>query len=410
MDRDGTSDGYDLALTSAVSDAVGVPVIASGGAGELEHLAEALQGGRGRRPVCVDLPLRALQRSPRPRRTSPRPGSRSARADAVVAGRVSERRSATTAAAGAEVLERLRALGPAARSCYRSARSGRTSRSSAAPSATCCSAGLRCELDVVVAGDAGALARELLPATRRLRCARRAVPERDPARALRHGARRVGGRPHRHRSPTRRDLPCARARCRTVRPGTAQEDLARRDFTVNAIAVPLGGPERGRAASSVEHALEDLAAAPAARAPRGQLPRRPHAAAAPRALPRPAGLRRRGPHGRARRRGARRRRAGDASRGARIGAELRLALGEADPLASLDALERARRARGARGGSRARRAARARRASRCCPRTVAPTCCCSPSCCCRWPPTARRDPRAAMFVAARRPRVHRRRS
>ena len=45
MDRDGTSDGYDLALTAAVSGAVGVPVIASGGAGELEHLAEALAAG-----------------------------------------------------------------------------------------------------------------------------------------------------------------------------------------------------------------------------------------------------------------------------------------------------------------------------------------------------------------------------
>ncbi|HKH78673.1 MAG TPA: imidazole glycerol phosphate synthase subunit HisF [Solirubrobacteraceae bacterium] len=45
MDRDGTSDGYDLALTKAVSEAVGVPVIASGGAGELEHLAEALRAG-----------------------------------------------------------------------------------------------------------------------------------------------------------------------------------------------------------------------------------------------------------------------------------------------------------------------------------------------------------------------------
>jgi cyclase len=45
MDRDGTSDGYDLPLTGAVSDAVSVPVIASGGAGELEHLAEALRAG-----------------------------------------------------------------------------------------------------------------------------------------------------------------------------------------------------------------------------------------------------------------------------------------------------------------------------------------------------------------------------
>jgi imidazole glycerol-phosphate synthase subunit HisF len=45
MDRDGTSDGYDLELTRAVSAAVGVPVIASGGAGELEHLAQALHAG-----------------------------------------------------------------------------------------------------------------------------------------------------------------------------------------------------------------------------------------------------------------------------------------------------------------------------------------------------------------------------
>jgi cyclase len=45
MDRDGTSDGYDLALTSAVAGAVAVPVIASGGAGALEHLAEALRAG-----------------------------------------------------------------------------------------------------------------------------------------------------------------------------------------------------------------------------------------------------------------------------------------------------------------------------------------------------------------------------
>ncbi|HZO37252.1 MAG TPA: imidazole glycerol phosphate synthase subunit HisF [Solirubrobacteraceae bacterium] len=45
MDRDGTEDGYDLELTSAVCAAVGVPVIASGGAGTLEHLVEALRAG-----------------------------------------------------------------------------------------------------------------------------------------------------------------------------------------------------------------------------------------------------------------------------------------------------------------------------------------------------------------------------
>jgi cyclase len=45
MDRDGTSFGYDVELTVAVADRVGVPVIASGGAGELEHLVEVLQAG-----------------------------------------------------------------------------------------------------------------------------------------------------------------------------------------------------------------------------------------------------------------------------------------------------------------------------------------------------------------------------
>ncbi|HVF13189.1 MAG TPA: imidazole glycerol phosphate synthase subunit HisF [Acidimicrobiales bacterium] len=46
MDRDGTRDGYDLELTRAVSDACGVPVIASGGVGTLDHLADgALVGG-----------------------------------------------------------------------------------------------------------------------------------------------------------------------------------------------------------------------------------------------------------------------------------------------------------------------------------------------------------------------------
>jgi len=46
MDRDGTFAGYDLALTRAVSEAVSVPVIASGGAGGLEHLVEGLTEGK----------------------------------------------------------------------------------------------------------------------------------------------------------------------------------------------------------------------------------------------------------------------------------------------------------------------------------------------------------------------------
>lgn len=46
MDRDGTKDGYDLELTRAVSEAVGVPVIASGGAGELSHFYDVLTQGK----------------------------------------------------------------------------------------------------------------------------------------------------------------------------------------------------------------------------------------------------------------------------------------------------------------------------------------------------------------------------
>jgi cyclase len=45
MDRDGTRAGYDLALTRAVADAVGIPVIASGGVGTLEHLVEGVTQG-----------------------------------------------------------------------------------------------------------------------------------------------------------------------------------------------------------------------------------------------------------------------------------------------------------------------------------------------------------------------------
>ncbi|MBF0608209.1 MAG: imidazole glycerol phosphate synthase subunit HisF [Candidatus Magnetobacterium sp. LHC-1] len=46
MDKDGTKVGYDIELTRAVSEAVSIPVIASGGAGELEHLFEALDQGK----------------------------------------------------------------------------------------------------------------------------------------------------------------------------------------------------------------------------------------------------------------------------------------------------------------------------------------------------------------------------
>ena len=55
MDRDGTQAGYDIALTAAVSDAVGVPIIASGGAGTLEHLVAVLREGKANAVLAASI-------------------------------------------------------------------------------------------------------------------------------------------------------------------------------------------------------------------------------------------------------------------------------------------------------------------------------------------------------------------
>jgi imidazole glycerol-phosphate synthase subunit HisF len=55
MDRDGTEDGYELELTRAVADAVDVPVIASGGAGKLDHLVDAVEQGRADAVLCASI-------------------------------------------------------------------------------------------------------------------------------------------------------------------------------------------------------------------------------------------------------------------------------------------------------------------------------------------------------------------
>jgi cyclase len=55
MDRDGTTDGYDLELTRAVVDAVPIPVIASGGAGEPAHLVEAIAKGGADAVLCASI-------------------------------------------------------------------------------------------------------------------------------------------------------------------------------------------------------------------------------------------------------------------------------------------------------------------------------------------------------------------
>jgi len=55
MDRDGTRDGYDIELTRAVADAVSIPVIASGGAGRLEHFAAAILEGHASAVLAASL-------------------------------------------------------------------------------------------------------------------------------------------------------------------------------------------------------------------------------------------------------------------------------------------------------------------------------------------------------------------
>jgi hypothetical protein len=65
IDADGTQDGYELTLTSMISDAVSIPVIASGGAGEPQHLADVLdQRARPRRADRLHDPLRQLHHPP----------------------------------------------------------------------------------------------------------------------------------------------------------------------------------------------------------------------------------------------------------------------------------------------------------------------------------------------------------
>ncbi len=55
MDRDGTKDGYDLELTRAIADAVQIPLIASGGAGNLAHLYEGIQYGGADAVLCASI-------------------------------------------------------------------------------------------------------------------------------------------------------------------------------------------------------------------------------------------------------------------------------------------------------------------------------------------------------------------
>jgi len=55
MDRDGTRDGYDLELTRTIADAVSIPVVASGGAGKLDHLVEGVTHGHANAVLAASI-------------------------------------------------------------------------------------------------------------------------------------------------------------------------------------------------------------------------------------------------------------------------------------------------------------------------------------------------------------------
>jgi tRNA nucleotidyltransferase (CCA-adding enzyme) len=106
------------------------------------------------------------------------------------------------------------------------------------------------ELDVVVSGDSSSLVAELAA---RVAHAQTTVHERFGTAVV-----RWGGGARIDVAERRAESYASPGALPDVRPGTVAEDLARRDFTVNAIAVPLGGPERGRM-QAAENALADLA-------------------------------------------------------------------------------------------------------------------------------------------------------
>ena len=75
MDRDGTRQGFDLPLTRAIADSVPVPVIASGGVGNLDHLVDGIRAGsRHRGARRLDLPFRRIYHPRKPRTTWCAPG------------------------------------------------------------------------------------------------------------------------------------------------------------------------------------------------------------------------------------------------------------------------------------------------------------------------------------------------
>ena len=333
MDRDGTNNGYDLRLTSAVSEAVSVPVIASGGAGRARAPGAGAAGGRRRGIVRVDLPLLPAHDPggkglPGRRRHRGARGQPPARVAAIV------QNGLMPLAAPEIVLERLRSLPGGEALLAVAAQRADVELVGGAVRDLLLGREPR-ELDVVVGGEADSFSEDARRLAEELR-ARLAVPS-ATSEHKRFGTALVawdGGqidiatrRAESYRAPG--ILP-------EVRAGTEREDLERRDFTVNAIAVSLSGSRAG-GLRHVPDALADL---------EGKRLRVLHDDSFiddPTRLLRMARYSARlgfaiEEHTAERARSAIATRALETVSGARIGAELRLALGEANAIASLAAM------------------------------------------------------------------------
>ena len=230
MDRDGTEDGYELELTRRVADAVDVPVIASGGAGTLDHLVDAVETGGADAVLCASIfhygrytvqeakERMADRRDPRQALSARSAGPLRRAVDNVPMSIPSrdERARRLTAVSGMEtLLPALEGLAPtylvggAVRDLIRGEGSA--------------------DLDLAVEGDAAALATELAA---RLHGSA-TVHERFGTATVRAGELSID------LAGTRRETYARPGALPTVAPAGLDEDLRRRDFSINAMALAL---------------------------------------------------------------------------------------------------------------------------------------------------------------------------
>ncbi len=219
MDRDGTEDGYELALTRAVADAVDVPVIASGGAGSARPPRGRGRAGRGRRgPVRLDLSLRSAHGA-RGEGANARRGDPGEALMSAVPGDLRER---VRRVPGMErLLPALEGLEPA----YLVGGAVRDLLRGAVPN----------DIDIAVEGDARSVARAV---AKRLGS--------DAREYERFGTATVETPATSYNfATTREEAYDSPGELPRVAPAPLADDLRRRDFSINAMAVGLTGDDLG---------------------------------------------------------------------------------------------------------------------------------------------------------------------